>query len=104
MAGREASQADELGLTVFWSGIGSSDILREARAACFPTLRRPTEATAPIRQRSVPTPSGLPLRCKEHPDEWGLIEVSGGRAGAALHLAIRRHGRLGRPHGWVSPA
>lgn len=28
----------------------------------------------------------------------------GGRAGTALHLAIRRHGRLGRPHGWVSPA
>ncbi|MFE9866899.1 hypothetical protein ACFYPZ_29885 [Streptomyces sp. NPDC005506] len=55
MAGREASQADELGLTVFWSGIGSSDILREARAARFLTLRRPTEATAPIRQRSVPT-------------------------------------------------
>lgn len=71
MAGREASQADELGLTVFWSGIGSSEIFREARAARFPTLRRPTEATVPIRQRSRFPPSGLPLRCKEHPDEWG---------------------------------
>lgn len=35
---------------------------------------------------------------------WWLSEVSAGRAGTARHLAIRRHGRLGRPHGWVSPA
>ncbi|MFE2326908.1 hypothetical protein ACFXD5_23795 [Streptomyces sp. NPDC059385] len=64
--------ADELGLTVFWSGIGSSDILREARAARFPALRRPTESTAPIRPRAVPTlwVNRLPPRCKEHPDEW----------------------------------
>ncbi|WP_435241982.1 type VII secretion system-associated protein [Streptomyces cucumeris] len=27
-----------------------------------------------------------------------------GVAGTVLHLAIRRHSRLGRPHGWVSPA
>ncbi|MBY8864487.1 ATP-binding protein [Streptomyces sennicomposti] len=67
--------ADELGLTVFWSGIGSSDILREARAARFPALRRPTEATAAIRERSVPTlwVNRLPPRCIEHPDEWPAV-------------------------------
>ncbi len=80
--------ADELGLTVFWSGIGSSDILREARAARFPALRRPTEATAPIRPRSVPTlwVNRLPPRCKEHPDEWvSTVATLDGR------LRLRHH-------------
>ncbi|WP_326763240.1 hypothetical protein OG978_47365 (plasmid) [Streptomyces sp. NBC_01591] len=83
--------ADELGLTVFWSGIGSSDILREARAARFPALRRLTEATAPIRPRSVPTlwVNRLPPRCTEHPDEWaGTL--------ATLDSLLRlRHHKLG---------
>ncbi|SCF33783.1 hypothetical protein GA0070618_5441 [Micromonospora echinospora] len=35
---------------------------------------------------------------------YRLSEVGGGRAGTALHLAIRRHGHLGQPRGWVSPA
>ncbi|MER6145194.1 hypothetical protein ABT174_35110 [Streptomyces sparsogenes] len=80
--------ADELGLTVFWSGIGSSDILREARAARFPALRRPTESTAPIRPRSVPTlwVNRLPPRCKEHPDEWvSTLSTLDGR------LRLRHH-------------
>ncbi|MFD7461103.1 MULTISPECIES: hypothetical protein [unclassified Streptomyces] len=80
--------ADELDLTVFWSGIGSSDILREARAARFPALRPPTEATAPIRQRSVPTlwVNRLPPRCKEHPDEWvSTLATLDGR------LSLRHH-------------
>lgn len=83
--------ADELELTIFWSGIGSSDILREARAARFPALRRTTEATAQIRQRSVPTlwVNRLPPRCKEHPDEWV-------RALATLDGRLRlRHHRPG---------
>lgn len=46
--------------------------------------------------------STIPENCLAQ-RSW-LSEVSGGRAGTALHLAIRRHGRLGRPHGWVSPA
>ncbi|MFF3059953.1 class I SAM-dependent methyltransferase [Streptomyces sp. NPDC057909] len=44
----------------------------------------------------------IPENCLAQ-QSW-LSEVSGGRAGAALRLAIRRHGRLGRPHCWVSPA
>ncbi|MGA5474073.1 hypothetical protein ACPCUK_35535 [Streptomyces arboris] len=69
--------ADELSLTVFWSGIGSSDILREARTARFPALRRTGEAT-PLRQRSVPTlwVNRLPPRSPEHPDEWPRALVS----------------------------
>ncbi len=63
--------ADELSLTVFWSGIGSSDTLREARTARFPALRRTSDA-APLRQRAVPTlwVNRLPPRSPEHPDEW----------------------------------
>ncbi|MFI8944850.1 hypothetical protein [Streptomyces syringium] len=63
--------ADELSLTALQSGIGSSDILREDRAARFPALRRPTEATAPIQQRSVPTlwSNRLPPRSRKHRDE-----------------------------------
>ncbi|WP_162952188.1 ATP-binding protein [Streptomyces griseorubiginosus] len=111
--------ADELELTVFWSGIGSSDILREARAARFPRLRRPTEATAQIRPRSVPTlwVNRLPPRCKEHPDEWvstvatldGRLSLRHHRPGSLLdyegHLPDHRRahgtshpsGRHGRP-------
>jgi hypothetical protein len=63
--------ADELQLTVFWSGIGSSDILREAHTARFPALHRPSDATASLRPRAVPTlwVNRLPPRSK-NPDEW----------------------------------
>jgi hypothetical protein len=64
--------ADELSLTIFWSGIGSSDILREARTARIPALRRTGEATASLRPRAVPAlwVNRLPPRSGEHPDEW----------------------------------
>ncbi|MFC8717073.1 hypothetical protein [Kitasatospora sp. NPDC057198] len=79
--------ADELGLTVLWSGIGSSDILREARTARFSALRRPA-GTAALRQRSVPTlwVNRLPPRCPEHPTEWAsaLLTFDG-------RLRLRHH-------------
>ncbi|MFJ5893343.1 hypothetical protein [Streptomyces californicus] len=84
--------ADELSLTIFWSGIGSSDILREARTARFPALRRTSDA-APLRQRAVPTlwVNRLPPRCPEHPDEWPRALASfDGR----LHLCHHRPGSL----------
>ncbi|WP_055566882.1 hypothetical protein [Streptomyces atriruber] len=63
---------DELSLTIFWSGIGSSDILREARTARTPALRQAGENTATLRPRAVPTlwVNRLPPRSAEHPDEW----------------------------------
>ncbi|MQS16024.1 hypothetical protein F7Q99_28205 [Streptomyces kaniharaensis] len=69
---------DELGgLTVFWNGLGSSDILREARTRSSP-LRRVTEKTTTIRPRTVPTlwVNRIPGRSKEHPDEWVKVLVS----------------------------
>ncbi|MEU6971968.1 hypothetical protein AB0A71_30390 [Kitasatospora aureofaciens] len=69
---------DELGgLTVFWNGLGSSDILREARTRSSP-LRRVTEKTAEIRPRAVPTlwVNRIPGRSKEHPDEWVKVLAS----------------------------
>jgi hypothetical protein len=69
---------DELGgLTVFWSGLGSSDILYEARTRPSP-LRRVTEKATEIRPRAVPTlwVNRLPARSKEHPDEWVKVLVS----------------------------
>lgn len=87
--------ADELSLTVFWSGIGSSDILREAHTARFPALRRTSDA-APLRQRAVPTlwVNRLPPRCPEHPDEWpralasfdGRLQLCHHRPGSLLEL------------------
>ncbi|MFF3159184.1 hypothetical protein [Streptomyces sp. NPDC057910] len=64
--------ADELSLTIFWSGIGSSDILREARTARIPALRRTGQNTAALRPRAVPTlwVNRLPPRSAKHPDEW----------------------------------
>ncbi|MDI3390656.1 hypothetical protein QIS99_31340 [Streptomyces sp. B-S-A8] len=84
--------ADELSLTVFWSGIGSSDILREARTARFPALRR-TSAATPLRQRSVPTlwVNRLPPRSREHPDEWPRTLAS---FDSRLHLCHHRPGTL----------
>jgi hypothetical protein len=85
--------ADELNLTVPWSGIGSSDILREAATARFPAPWRPTVATAQIRQRSVPTlwVNRLPPRRKEHPEEWAsALATFGGR----LRLRHHRPGSL----------
>ncbi|MEN8651687.1 hypothetical protein ABCR94_13930 [Streptomyces sp. 21So2-11] len=80
--------ADELGLTVFWSGIGSSDILREARTARFSALRRPAEATAALRPRAVPTlrVNRLPPRSEKHPEEWAsTVAALDGR------LSLRHH-------------
>ncbi|AZS82865.1 hypothetical protein ELQ87_00020 [Streptomyces griseoviridis] len=43
---------DELSLTIFWSGIGSSDILREARTARIPPC------AGPARTRRAAAPRG----------------------------------------------
>jgi hypothetical protein len=77
---------DELGsLTVFWNGLGSADILHEARTRTSP-LRQVTEKTTEIRPRTVPTlwVNRIPARSKEHPDEWV-------KALASLDKRLRLH-------------
>lgn len=69
--------ADELSMTILWSGLGSSDILREARTARSPALRRSSDRS-PLRQRPVPTlwVNRLPAPSAEHPEEWTRTLVS----------------------------
>ncbi|MEU0354356.1 hypothetical protein [Streptomyces cyaneofuscatus] len=69
--------ADELRMTILISGLGASDILREALTARAPALRRDSDRS-PLRPRPVPTlwVNRLPAPSPEHPEEWARTLVS----------------------------